>query len=422
MYRYAFARIILGLFVTSMASTQRATPLHEPPATVDAKASTSGLARSPWPRYRGNAGNTGMTAAVSVGKSTPWIRETLGQHTVSDPAIGADGTVFVATDSLYALDGGSGNKRWEFHVPNAGGHSPVLGLNNALYFGGSFNYSNQTHDLLFCLDASSGRQRWSAPVDGFVRAVPVVAADGTVFVGTLKGWVYALDCVTGRQKWSIKTAHEIYGALALSAEGALYVPSDYLYALDPTTGKERWRCDCGPILLCGPTVGRDGTIYIQYGGKRGSQYNAVLAIAGDTGKRKWAFETGAGDYTSPCLAPNGTLYVGVWGSIDKSPEGFIYAIDSASGHRKWMVHTNTRVHSPTLGSDGTVFEFTENGSLVALNGANGAVKWRRDLGADVRAAPAIANGMIYFGTYDGQIYAVRERDGSTGPRVSEFTR
>lgn len=191
------------------------------------------LAKSSWPRYRGNARNTGLSGQKPIGRAKPWTFESLGRRSWSDPAIGPDGTVFVCTDSLYALDGRTGKKRWEFHLPEANGYSPVLGLNNALYVGGNVRTNGVRTDCLFALDATTGKPRWATPVTGYVRSVPAVASDGTVFVATLKGWVYALDGTSGRPMWSVKTSHEIYGALAIGIDGSLLAASDFLYALDP---------------------------------------------------------------------------------------------------------------------------------------------------------------------------------------------
>jgi outer membrane protein assembly factor BamB len=42
----------------------------------------------------------------------------------------------------------------------------------------------------------------------------------------------------------------------------------------------------------------------------GSDDRSVYALDGATGKKKWRFETGGAVWSSPCLGPDGTLYVG----------------------------------------------------------------------------------------------------------------
>ena len=59
----------------------------------------------------------------------------------SSPAIGADGTVYVgsADNMVYALDGKSGVKKWEFETGDSVSSSPVVGSDGAIYIGSMDN-------------------------------------------------------------------------------------------------------------------------------------------------------------------------------------------------------------------------------------------------------------------------------------------
>src|SRR5690348_13552603 len=65
-----------------------------------------------------------------------WEFET-GEGNTS-PAIGADGTVYIAAgnNTIYVLDGATGQKRWEFQVGSGLTHSsPAVGANGMVYVG-----------------------------------------------------------------------------------------------------------------------------------------------------------------------------------------------------------------------------------------------------------------------------------------------
>jgi outer membrane protein assembly factor BamB len=80
----------------------------------------------------------GMVALVgcsSIGNPI-WEFKT-GGYVTSSPAIGSDGTVYVgSTDhKLYAINGKSGVKLWEFKMGH-GSSSPAIGSDGTVYFGG----------------------------------------------------------------------------------------------------------------------------------------------------------------------------------------------------------------------------------------------------------------------------------------------
>ena len=78
---------------------------------VVGKSAVAGLANSAWPRYRGNAHNTGRSRRNALPKAAPWTIETIGKNVCASPAVGDDGTVFIGADDLYAVDGATGKKR-----------------------------------------------------------------------------------------------------------------------------------------------------------------------------------------------------------------------------------------------------------------------------------------------------------------------
>jgi outer membrane protein assembly factor BamB len=112
-----------------------------------------------------------------------------------------------------------------------------------------------------------GRPKWEFPGDWTTN--PVIAADGTIYIGNFES-VVALSAA-GAQIW--KAAVPIAGAPALAADGTIYVPSQdvgkgknggnlfSLYALNPQ-GAIKWRLPVGALIEHGPAIAPDGTVYL----------------------------------------------------------------------------------------------------------------------------------------------------------------
>ena len=78
-----------------------------------------------------------------------WVFKTGGPLDYSSPAIGSDGTVYVGTSAVpgladptrkhngkvYALDGESGEKKWEFETGDEVWSSPAIGSDGTVYVG-----------------------------------------------------------------------------------------------------------------------------------------------------------------------------------------------------------------------------------------------------------------------------------------------
>jgi hypothetical protein len=64
-------------------------------------------------------------------------------------------------------------------------------------------------------------------------------------------------------KWKFETNGQIDSSPAIDPDGTVYVGSDdgNLYAIDPETGFEKWRFLTGAEIQSSPAVGSDGTIY-----------------------------------------------------------------------------------------------------------------------------------------------------------------
>ena len=82
------------------------------------------------------------------------------------------------------------------------------------------------------MDGATGRQKWARDVNGIVSSA-AVAADGTVYVGSLDANLYALDGGTGEIKWKYATGDKMCTPPLVGPDGTVFIGSldGWLYAI-----------------------------------------------------------------------------------------------------------------------------------------------------------------------------------------------
>jgi outer membrane protein assembly factor BamB len=236
-------------------------------------------------------------------------------------------------------------------------------------------------------------------VGGNVTTAPASGADGTVYIGSDNGNIYAINA-DGSPKWTYITGGIILSSPAIGADGVVIVGNENynLYAINPN-GSLKWSYTTGnSITLSSPVIGTDGTVYI------GCTDQNLYAINPD-GSLKWAYYTGFQIKSSPAIGADGTVYVG-------SEFTDLHAINP-DGSLKWSYATGGPVDSsPAIGADGTVYVGSDDNKLYAIN-PSGSLQWTYTLASDINfVTPAIAaDGTIYMGCSDSNLYAINP-DGS----------
>ena len=257
------------------------------------------------------------------------------------------------------------------------------------------------------LSQDGNRVRWSVFTGKYVFSSPAIDADGTIYIGSANGRLYALN-PTGAVKWTFQTGAEIQSSPAIGRDGTIYFGSadSKVYALG-SDGSEKWEFATGNSILCSPTLGADGTIYI------GSRDGRFYALTPD-GEQKWAFPTGQYYTDMPAvIGPEGTIFV--------SAAGTIHALKH-NGEERWQTRLGRSDlgGAMAIGRGGTIFASLAeigpgNTLLFALN-HRGEIQWKFTCGQITAVNnppfPAIGrDGTIYFATPDSFLYAIRP-DGS----------
>lgn len=326
--------------------------------------------------------------------------------------IGVDGRVVITCEdgSIYTLDE-EGSLLWSYVIRPPvittkiiGPHdflyiyepnlpplsSPTIGQDGTVYVG-------STDGKLYAIDIN-GNLRWTHTTDGFIYSSPAVSEDGKVYVCSQDGVLYALG-QDGSELWSFETdgfgviGGSIFGSPAIGTDGTVYIAGLYdpnLYALDPNDGNLKWACNltdpCDPDSRIGwpfasPVVATDGTIY------QTLLYDANLyAIEPNDGNIIWSL-----DLADPCS-----------GWFDS---GYANRYGCAGG---WS--------EPALGPDGTIYVSYDDPYLRAVD-PNGTIKWVTQLGMMGGFTLAVgSDGLIYAASDDGYLCVVNPH----GEEVARF--
>ncbi len=234
-------------------------------------------------------------------------------------------------------------------------------------------------------------KKWIFDTDGDIYGSPAIGPDGTVYIGSADGILYAVK--DGTLKWKYSTGDPIYSSPAIGNDGTIYVGNDggKLYAI--TNGELKWVFETNSYFRSSPAVGSDGTVYI-------GNYNGIL-YAITNGEVKWAYDTGSGIwYSSPAIGSDGTIYIANYAPA-------LYAI--TNGQLKWSFSLDGwyTYSSPAIGPDNTVYiaDYSGNSKLYAIT--NGSLKWSNSIGSYCQASPALDDdGTVYIGSGNGYLYAI----------------
>jgi outer membrane protein assembly factor BamB len=377
---------------------------------------------------RPNGARSGRQQDAMLGKSSPATTDRAPPVTITPPAPAAppDGVAVGPAQGSHGIGRGIA-RRWVITAAAAAG-VVVIGLLIAIIIvpgtpprhvgtptqhvrwiyktGGQVSSSPAVSDgtvyvgsqdgKVYALDAATGHVRWTYTTGDQVSSSPAVVG-GTVYVGSQDGKVYALDAATGVALWAYPTGRAIFSSPAVVG-GTVYVGSEdgKVYALNAGSGHVRWTYPTGGHVNSSPAV-VGGTVYI------GSHDHKVYALNAATGEVRWIYTTGDGVYSSPAVV-GGTIYVG---SYDHK----VYALNAATGDVRWVhVTTGAVLSSPTV-VDGVVYVGSSDQKVYALDATTGDIRWAYTTGSSVYSSPVVAGGTVYIGSFDHKVYALKATDG-----------
>ncbi len=243
-------------------------------------------------------------------------------------------------------------------------------------------------DGVLVSSTAGGELRWSALIKGAAATPLLVSADGqTLYAGTGGEQLAAFSTKDGSQLWSTALGGGIPGAPALGEDGTVYVGTTegMLFAIAPD-GSVRWRYNAGGWVRTAPTAS-GGVIYAATDG------GAVIALNGD-GSQRWRAELGKQQATGLARASNGTLFVAL-------ADGTLHAV-SADGAPIWSKPLGKgRPTAPVIGPNGRIFVGADNGNLYAVT-PDGATVNTFEFHTQIKTAPLIGTDGAVYVSLDGK--------------------
>ena len=329
-----------------------------------------------------------------------WAYELSYSEARAIPAIGADGTIYMASCSykFYAFNP-DGTVKWihENDDSDGGFHlAPLVGPDGAIY--------TKAND--FYAFNPDGTVKWKIEC-ATIKFYPAIGLDGTIYFWTYDGILHAIDNNSGEEKWTLDYSLETTGSpIFVDGDGVIYTWGlGRLYAINPE-GTINRSIETGSNHGTCPAVGFDGSMY--YFEQIGDTHYPLVAYD-KKGNFKWA--TDISSSTPPVLGEDGTIYCTSYSYASRSTS--LYAVNS-DGSIKWTFQAGRQSQppSPAVGADGTIYFGSNN--LYAIN-PDGSQKWELDVGSSVYSSPTIgADGTVYIGTSSGDLYAVNTDCGGPG--------
>lgn len=271
-------------------------------------------------------------------------RHRLGQNLGAGPLL-ADDRLFVAEQgpggdvhALRLLDGGS---LWSQHV---GDVAAPLALS-----GGSL-YAGSIEGWVFSLDPATGARRWRTRLSGAVRSAPLPVPGG-LLVATGADSLFLLEILHGGVRQRRATRGTVLAAPAL-ADSVVVIGTSagHVEGLDPVTLESRWSLELGESVV-GSIAVREGTAYALTG--RGILALVPLQAPRDARRITLGLVARAG----PAPVPGGVIVCGVNGEI-------VWA-DSA-GATRWTTRLEPPVSEPVVVEGRTFYAVSGRGAVVAF--------------------------------------------------------
>ncbi len=302
-----------------------------------------------WLMYSGSYNGWRHTALAEITPanvaqlSMHWVK----QFDIDDSNIEAtplliDGTIFAVTDPghVLALDARTGAINWEYKRPIPSGLPIEFRVNRGLAVQGGTLFFGSLDGYLVAINASDGKVIWqtlvASPSDGYsITGAPLVV-NRSVVVGIAggefgaRGFLAAYDVSTGQQQWKFNTipgpgevGHETWENDAWkSGGGATWITGSY----DPSTDLLYWG-------VGNPSPGFSGDV------RPGDNLftDSVIALHAATGRLAWYFQFTPHDEQDRDAAQTPVLAdLLIKGGVRKvicwpNRNGFYYVLDRVTG-------------------------------------------------------------------------------------------
>ena len=117
----------------------------------------------------------------------------------------------------------------------------------------------------------------------------------------------------------------------------------------------------------------------------------------------WVFEAQDSIESTPAISGDTVLAA--------SLDGFLYAVDLATGLQKWKYEAGEEIKTSPTVYRGTVFFGDGGGRFHAVDLATGKLKWQFEAEAEIVSSANYKGDYLVFGSHDQFLYCIKAADG-----------
>lgn len=200
-----------------------------------------------------------------------------------------------------------------------------------------------------------------------------VVQDGVAYIGARDGKFHAVRTSDGSAVWVFANGNRIDGRAVVAGDALYFIDGKIeLVCLNRADGTLRWRTPLHDAALAGGPAADNPTF---------NRRTATPLVVGDT------------------------VYAG-------SSDGGLYALDAASGAKRWRFAAGAPVFTGVNHlNDGSLLFGAMDGSVIRLD-ATGKEIARMKAGGPVSTTPMVSAGIVVVGCRDYMMYAFRLSDGA----------
>jgi outer membrane protein assembly factor BamB len=297
---------------------------------------------------------------------------------------------------------------WSWNTNSAIVSGPVLAADGTVYIG-TENFRVRAISPGGQSGQPNGRQKWEyVPPDSGGGQAPTyifINQRSRIVFGTQNGWIIGLQ-TDGKEDWKFDTRNAPFGNVDPQAVrsapgggpnyGRVLIGTDkgLVYELQDGSFAGIRRSEADGAIRAGAAVSPNGTIIWAAG--------RALRAGSATGVDRWRLVLDGTISATPAVAGDSTVYAA-------TENGTVYAV-TTDGALRWQARPGDAKRyraGPAVGPDGTVYVGGDEGRLFALDPANGNVKWSFGTGGALTSSPAVGpNGVVYLGSNDGRLYVL----------------
>jgi outer membrane protein assembly factor BamB len=307
-------------------------------------------------------GQQGTLYAVNPDGTLKWSYP--GTSALYSPVIGEDGNIYIQDfyDRMMSVTP-NGVFRWSYsnyptpNIQNVGQRCPAIGADGTVYV---------ASDGLYALNPLNGSLKWVFMQTSSTKASPSIGADGTIYVVFSQDLLVAVN-PDGTEKWhnSFTYPWEMsFSPPAIDNNGVIYLGAEAryegvdlssVYAFNPDSTL-KWKYDVEGIrwVRASPVIDANGNIIVATKANELENPAMVIAIS-PQGQKVWDYTvenihvTADDIYCTPAIDNNGLIYF-------SAETGYFYVLNpDGTLNFSYMLHAGVNWSSPAISSDSVIY-------------------------------------------------------------------